>query len=89
MARVDERVHVVVAHRDPGVPNWLDTTGRRAGLLNYRHFWGAPLPRPRTRVVPVADVRDVLPPDTATVGTRQREAQILSRRRHLAWRFRT
>ena len=89
MARVDDRVQVVVAHRDPGVPNWLDTSGRRAALLNYRHFWGAPLPSPRTRVVPVADVRDVLPPDTPTISTQQREAQILSRRRHLAWRFRT
>ncbi len=85
----DGRVHVVVAPEDPGVPNWLDTMGRRAGLLNYRHFWGAPLPSPQTRVVPIADVRDVLPPDTATVAPVQREAEILARRRHLAWRFRT
>jgi hypothetical protein len=84
-----ERVHLVVAHQDPGAPNWLDTMSRRTGLLNYRHFWGAPLPSPQTRVVPVGDVRDVLPVGTPTVSPAQREAQILARRRHLSWRFRT
>jgi hypothetical protein len=85
----DDHVHVVAAHRDPGVPNWLDTMGRPAGLLNYRHFWGAPLPSPQSRVVPIADVRDVLPPDTAIVAPSERQAQLLARRRHLAWRYRT
>ena len=84
-----DRVHMVIAHQDPGVPNWLDTMGRRTGILNYRHFWGAPLPSPQTRVVPITDVRDVLPPDTAIVTPTQRETQVLTRRRHLAWRFRT
>jgi hypothetical protein len=84
-----ERVHVVVAHEDPGVANWLDTMGRPVGLLNYRHFWGAPLPSPQTRVVPLVDVRDVLPPHTATVAPAQRMAEIQARRRHLSWRFRT
>jgi hypothetical protein len=84
-----ERMHVVVSPEDPGVPNWLDTMGRRAGLLNYRHFWGAPMPSPHTRVVPIEDVRDVLPPDTPVVASAQREAEILARRRHLSWRFRT
>jgi hypothetical protein len=86
---VNQHVHVVVAPEDPGVPNWLDTMGRRTGLLNYRHFWGAPLPSPQTRIVPMVDVRDVLPPDTAIVASAQREAEILARRRHLSWRFRT
>ena len=90
IARADgDRVRLVVAHQDPGVPNWLDTMGRGTGLLNYRHFWGAPLPSPRTRIVPIADVRDVLPPDTAIVTPGHREAQVRARRRHLAWRYRT
>jgi hypothetical protein len=90
IAKADgDRVRLVVAHQDPGVPNWLDTMGRGTGLLNYRHFWGAPLPSPQTRIVPIADVRDVLPPDTALVTPRQRDAEVLTRRRHLAWRYRT
>ena len=39
---------VVVAHDDPGVPNWLDTEGRAQGLVNLRYFWGTRL-RPSRR----------------------------------------
>ena len=85
----DGRVRIVVAHHDPGVANWLDTTGRPTGLLNYRHFWGAPLPNPRTKVVPFDMVRAALPADTPTADRDERAAQMETRRRHLAWRFRT
>ena len=85
----DERVRIVVAHRDPGVANWLDTTGHRTALLNYRHFWGSPLPNPRTQVVPFDRVRDALPADTPTIDRDQRTGQIEARQQHLAWRFRT
>jgi hypothetical protein len=83
------RLGVVVAHRDPGVANWLDTMGRAVGLLNYRHFWGAALPSFRTTVVPADDVRDVMAPDTPVIEGRAREREIAARREHLAWRFRT
>jgi Protein of unknown function (DUF1214) len=86
----DGRIRVVVAHDDPGVPNWLDTEGRRKALLTLRWFWptGDP-PSPSTRVVKLADVRDALPADTPTVDGEQRRAEIKARRDHLAWRFRT
>jgi hypothetical protein len=29
---------MVVAHRDPGVPNWLDTEGRPFGMVFWRYF---------------------------------------------------
>jgi hypothetical protein len=32
----DGRFEVVIAHRDPGVPNWLDTTGHLAGYALIR-----------------------------------------------------
>jgi hypothetical protein len=32
----DGVLRYVVAHRDPGVPNWLDTTGQREGFLTPR-----------------------------------------------------
>ena len=32
----DGVLRYVVAHRDPGVPNWLDTTGHREGFLTPR-----------------------------------------------------
>lgn len=32
----DGRFSIVLAHRDPGVPNWLDTEGRPFGLVFWR-----------------------------------------------------
>lgn len=48
---------IVVAHRDPGVPNWLDTSGRRSGTIYWRFLLpdGDP-PTPTTRVVPLAEL---------------------------------
>jgi hypothetical protein len=85
----DDRFHVVVAHRDPGVPNWLDTEGRPTGLVNFRYFWGTKLPTLETEVVPVDEIRRVLPDDTPTVDDDARAAEVQARRDHLAWRFRT
>ena len=86
----DGRVRVVVAHEDPGVPNWLDTEGRREALLTLRWFWatGDP-PQPATRLVKLADVRAALPADTPFVSAADRRAELARRRAHLAWRFRT
>ncbi len=85
----DGRVRFVLAHADPGVPNWLDTGDHAAGLLTYRWFWPESDPTPSTRVVPFADVRAALPPETPTVDAAARRAEIGARKAHLAWRFRT
>jgi len=51
------RYRIVVAHRDPGVPNWLDTEGRPSGLIFWRFLEPEGTPeRPRTKVVPVASL---------------------------------
>jgi hypothetical protein len=86
----DGRARVVVSAADPGVPNWLDTGGRPAGLLTFRWFWprGGD-PAPAVRVVPAAEVRGALPPDTPAVSPGDRSAALRARRSHLAWRFRT
>ncbi len=53
-------VRVVVAHEDPGVPNWIETTGLSRGTMCFR--WvraaGEP-PTPSTRVVPLREVREL------------------------------
>ena len=49
----DGRVRIVVAHRDPGQANWLDTAGHTEGLMSLR--WArlrGPLPDASVRVVP-------------------------------------
>jgi hypothetical protein len=97
----DGRVRVVVAHADPGVPNWLDTGGRAAGLLTFRWFWpsvsaasaasaaSAEALAPVTRVVPLDAVPAALPAGTPAVDAAGRAAALAARRAHLAWRFRT
>ncbi|MEM1110389.1 MAG: DUF1214 domain-containing protein [Pseudomonadota bacterium] len=42
----------VLAHRDPGVPNWIDTEGHMIGSLYFRFLMSeGPIERPRGRVV--------------------------------------
>lgn len=53
----DGSVRFVVAHRDPGTPNWLDTAGHRHGTVGVR--WVGPNVAdvlPHTRVVKAADL---------------------------------
>ena len=69
--------------------NWLDTEGRVLGLVNFRYFWGTKLPKLEAEVVPVDDVRGVLPADTPLVDAAARSDELQARRDHLAWRFRT
>ena len=87
----DGLIRAVVAHRDPGVANWLDAGGRQRGLCTLRWFWpqSDDAPTPRARVVHVDEVADLLPADTARVSSDERAAVLTARRRHLAWRFRT
>ena len=76
---------------DAGFNSYIAALSQKntTALLNYRHFWGSALPTLETRVVPVDDVRAALPRDTPVVDAKARAAQVVARRRHLAWRFRT
>ncbi|HTZ10182.1 MAG TPA: DUF1214 domain-containing protein [Acidimicrobiales bacterium] len=77
----------VVAGRDPGVANWLDTAGNHRGPAIFRWLRAAGAPVPATRVVPVADVVDVLPPGTAIVSPEERSAVLARRRAGVGRRF--
>jgi hypothetical protein len=79
----DGRFRCVVAHRDPGVANWLDTTGNREGMIQYRWVWTRNNPQPRVRVVPFVDVKRQLPADTPRVTPEARRAAIAVREAHL------
>lgn len=60
VARPDGSVRVVVAARDPGVPNWLETAGHSFGTMCWR--WWQPAgdpPEPRCRVLPISEVKDL------------------------------
>jgi hypothetical protein len=48
---------IVIAHTDPGVPNWLDTEGRANGLVFWCFFFlEEPIQPLATRVVPSASL---------------------------------
>lgn len=48
---------IVIAERDPGVPNWLDTGGHRRGTIFWRFLLPADQPEtPRCRVIRVDEV---------------------------------
>jgi hypothetical protein len=53
----DGSVRIVVAHTDPGLPNWLTTTGHREGTMCLRYIHAEEHPEPRTRLVKLADLR--------------------------------
>ncbi len=54
----DGSFRIVIAHEDPGVPNWLDTEGRGAGTIYWRYIFPTETPRRvRTKVVKVAKLR--------------------------------
>jgi hypothetical protein len=53
----DGSYRMAIAHRDPGVPNWLDTEGHREGMMFWRFLLPEEKPeKPRCRVVPVASL---------------------------------
>lgn len=55
----DGAVRIVVAHEDPGVPNWIQTVGHREGTMCFRWVRADSHPVPRTRVVKLHDVRNL------------------------------
>jgi hypothetical protein len=79
----DGRFRCVVAHRDPGVGNWLDTAGHREGVLQYRWVWSRSNPQPTARVVKHDGVRAALPPGTPEITPAERRRILRNRRRHV------
>lgn len=57
--RPDGSVRIVVAHNDPGVPNWIHTVGHESGTMCFRWIRAATQPQPQTRVVKLADVKSL------------------------------
>ena len=53
----DGSVRLVVAHDDPGVPNWLQTAGHTFGTMCFRWVRAGKNPEPACRVVKLAGLR--------------------------------
>ena len=47
----DGSVRIIVAHQDPGLPNWINTVGHDCGGMTFRWIRADRHPQPRCRVV--------------------------------------
>lgn len=80
VADPDGACRIVVAHRDPGVANWLDTTGRQQGTVVFRNYKTSGQPVPTTLKVKLADLYAYLPNASARVSPAERAAALEARR---------
>ncbi len=83
----DGVMRAVVAHRDPGVANWLDTAGHRRGPAIVRYVRAADAPVPRTEIVPFVRIDDVVPATTRRITAPERAAVLAGRRAGVRRRF--
>jgi hypothetical protein len=89
----DGVIRLVVAHSDPGVPNWLDTTGQPEGFLTPRWAYSQQPPPDQwpsisATKVKFDEIRAHLPEGTRTVSPEERREQIRIRQEHVQRRYR-
>lgn len=83
----DGRVRIALSTRDPGVANWIDTEGRRRGLLAYRWVWATSSPEPSGEVVKVDAVRGLMPKGHPLIDESERRRRLSARREQLWNRY--
>jgi len=89
----DGVIRLVVAHEDPGVPNWLDTSGHPEGFLTPRWAYSEKpaqedWPSIVAKKLRFDEIRKHLPVGTRHVGPEERRAQIRVRQQHVQRRYR-
>jgi len=52
----DGSFRIVVAHHDPGVPNWIQTAGHEHGTMGLRWVKATRHPKPDCRVIPLSEL---------------------------------
>ncbi|MEZ5568858.1 MAG: DUF1214 domain-containing protein [Halioglobus sp.] len=78
---------IVVAHADPGYPNWLDTAGFQEGYVTYRWMQADEYPTPEATQVKLTELEASLPAHIKTISASDRALQIAARRRGVIQRF--
>jgi hypothetical protein len=82
----DGKFRAVIASRDPGVPNWLDTAGEPWGIIQMRWNHPSDAPEPQVTKVPFSEVRGRLPADTPVVTRAERRERLLRRNEEAQFR---
>ena len=81
----------VIAHRDPGMANWLDTSGVPVGFMTFRWTYGAApaeVPVVRVEKVALAAVAGRFGDAAPRVSAEERRRTIAMRRAHIQRRYR-
>lgn len=84
----DGSVLLVIAHEDPGVPNWLGTNGHCEGHTGLRWMLSDSEPVPETRLVKLADLPSLIPSDARRMTPTERSQQLRQRHNGVEHRFR-
>lgn len=82
----DGKLRIVVAGRDPGVKNWLDTAGHPRGIIQGRWTGCDSQPIPTVSKVKLSELHAALPGDVARVTPAEREQLVRDRRAALQQR---
>ena len=89
----DGALRWVIAHRDPEVPNWVDTTAHREGFMAARWSYSRTPPAEQWPVieavkVPFDEIRRHLPEGVRTLSAAERAERIRVRQLHVQRRYR-
>jgi hypothetical protein len=88
----DNAVRYVIAHRDPGVHNWVDTTGHGEGYMCVRWAYSDKpkenLPSATVKKVRLGELMQHLPAATRMISPEERRRQIAIRQEHVQRRYR-
>ncbi len=88
----DNVIRYVIAHRDPGIHNWVDTTGHDEGYMCVRWAYSDKpkenLPSATVRKVRWAELMRYLPATTRMISPEERRRQIAIRQEHVQRRYR-
>lgn len=76
----DGKVRFVAAWQDPGLPNWLDVSGRDLHLIGFRFFeTRREHSEPRVKTLPLADLAAHVSSDMPRITPAERQAQMEQR----------
>ena len=83
----------VVAHEDPGIMNWIDTTGLPSGYLSHRWAYSeipdkANWPKISCRKIRFDEIKEAFPADQPLISSSERSEAIQVRQRHVQRRYR-
>lgn len=83
----DGQLILVVAHEDPGTPNWLDPSGHGEGYIALRWINADHYPKPECLQIPAAELSSQLGERVQTITPDARKRQLAGRRQGAIKRF--